>query len=71
MHLTRTQVAGQQSSSSADAATQTEFVPVLVPLRLLRGPPATEASHPEVYEYCERRNQLGLRECLTSACHNR
>ena len=47
LHLTRM----QQTATSSDVATQTEFVPVLVPLRLLRGPPATAATNPEVYEF--------------------
>ena len=39
--------------TTSNVATQTEFVPVLVPLRLLRGTPATEATHPHVYEHFE------------------
>lgn len=47
MHLTR----GQSSSSGIDVVTQTDFVPVLVPLRLLRGPPASPSSHPHVFAF--------------------
>ena len=41
----------QQPGASTDVASQTDFVPVLVPLRLLRSPPVTEATRPDVYEY--------------------
>ena len=43
----------QPPTDANDVATQTEFVPVLEPLRRLRGQPATPATHPDVYELLE------------------
>ena len=45
--------APQPASSSNDVATQTDFVPVLEPLRRLRGQSATASTHPEVYAFLE------------------
>ena len=43
----------QPPTTANNVATQTEFVPVLEPLRRLHGPPATPATNPEVYEFLE------------------
>ena len=42
---------GQPSSSSTDAASQTEFIQVLEPLQRLRSLPVTEADRPDVYAF--------------------